>query len=149
MDAAHVVGADEEDGELGVQAVELAVFEAPEQVGGGVALEAEVEGVAGAVITLPHGGEVPPGFGPGLLPVLRDAVAEPDEIDPAAPCFGELGLVAGTPPAGFHAADGGGGDGLVRRLVGGGEQEGGGEEEGVAHQRLSSQAALPRPKTRQ
>lgn len=80
---AGVVGADEQDGDGGAQVVELAVGEAPEDVGGGVAGEAEVEGAARSVELLPGGEEVLVGRR-GLVLVLDDGVADEEEVDVGA-----------------------------------------------------------------
>ena len=150
MHPAHVVGADQDDRDLRMQAVELAVLDAPQQMRGGVALEAEVERVPVGVEPLPSGGEVAPIFRPGLLPILGDAVAKPNQVDAPATGLGKFRLVAGAPPAGFHAADGRRGYGFTRRAVGTGNEHHGSEQsEAAGDHRRDSQTMLPMPKIRQ
>jgi hypothetical protein len=68
-----VVDADEKDGGFGFQAIEVAVVQAPEDMLGVVAADAEVEGMAGRVI-----------FRPDLfaiaLPALSDGVSDEDDF---------------------------------------------------------------------
>ena len=74
-----VVGADEEDDGLGVEAGEFAVVEPPQDVGRGVAAEAKIEGFAWGVVLLPDGLEVLAGR-VGLFVVLGDGVAQKQEL---------------------------------------------------------------------
>ena len=79
--AAEIVGADQDHRDLRRDAVDLAMLDAPEQMRGRVALEAEIERVAIAVEALPDRREILPRGRAVMLPVLRDGVAEEDEID--------------------------------------------------------------------
>ena len=105
-----VVGADEKHGDLRVEAVDFAVAEAPEDVGGGVAAEAEVEGVALLVEGVPGGLEILVGR-IGFVVVVGDGVADEEELRVGVGAKGfEDGVVA-VGPAGFveavHGHDGG------------------------------------------
>jgi hypothetical protein len=120
---AGVVGADHEDGEFGFEAVIVAVFQAPEDVLGAVAADAEVGGFVGG-----------PGFVPkffGAFPALGDGVAKEDELSFAF--FGDF--VEGFVPL-LGAVMRGGDDGEVEfGVLGGGHvlEAKQGEEEQFFH----------------
>ena len=71
--AGDVVDADEDDGNFGFKAVEVAVVEAPEDVLGVIAADAQVEGVAGGVILRPNLFAI-------AFPALDDGVADEDDL---------------------------------------------------------------------
>jgi len=79
--AAEVVGADHHDEDLGLHAVELAIFQAPQDVLGAVAADAEVFGVPARELFLPD-----------LLAAAMPAVSDriPDEIKIDATFFRQL-----------------------------------------------------------
>jgi hypothetical protein len=83
MQLAEIVGADQDHRGFRVNAESLAIFDPPEQMGGGVAFEAQVNGVAAGVIMLPDRGEIAPGLGAGELPILRVGGALKPPIDRA------------------------------------------------------------------
>ncbi len=68
-----IIHADEDDRDFGLKAVEVAVVEAPENVLGVVAADAEVEGVAGSVILAPD-------LLPVAFPALGNGVANEDDL---------------------------------------------------------------------
>jgi len=141
-----VVLADHDDGDLGGDAVDVAVLKPPEDLLGAIAGDAKDQAVPGGVVVIPHGFSLP-------LPVPDDRIADVDEINIALtrPCV--HGVVTGHPgltPARDRddrgvGPDGGGG-------VGGGELDGdggeagqgedeaegnaGGEEDGQGHGRI-------------
>jgi hypothetical protein len=73
-----VVGADHDDGDLGGEALELAVAEAPDHVFGPVAADAEVGGLEGREVLVPHGLSA-------ASPAVGDGVAREEEVDAAGP----------------------------------------------------------------
>ena len=98
-----IVGADHDDGGLGLDAIELAMFKAPEDVLDAVAADAEVDDFALAVKFLPH--VRAPAF-----PALRDGVADEFDVVVAGRFLGALQherLTVGDGAGARHGNDGG------------------------------------------
>jgi len=74
-----VVGANQNDGDLGMKSVDFAVLDSPENVRGGVAAESEVQRLARGVELLPGGKEI---FirRSRLVVVVGDGVADQQEL---------------------------------------------------------------------
>ncbi len=74
-----VVGADQDDGDLGMKSVDFAMIDPPQNVRSGVAAESEIERLAWFVELLPGGKEI---FirRPGLVVVVGDGVANHQEL---------------------------------------------------------------------
>ena len=95
----------------GLQAIDLAVGDSPEDIGGGVAAEAQVERAAGLVELFPDGEEVLVGRS-GLVVVLCDGVADEEELrigvgaDGVDDCVVTLGPPGKIEPV--RGSDGGG-----------------------------------------
>ena len=126
---APVVGADHEDDELGVHlSAEIAAFDAPEDVFGFVAGDAEIDGVERGEMRFPADAA-------GDFPVVRDGVAEEDDFGVALLGDDVECGVARFPPFLAFAACGNAGFGFLRFFglgrCGGEEAEAGGGEEGA------------------
>ena len=85
--AVRIVGTDHHHGRLGLQTIEVAVVETPEDVLSAIAADAQIDGVAVGVV-----------FGPSLLafpfPSLGDGVANKDQLS-LAPIGGHRGVEVG------------------------------------------------------
>lgn len=119
---AGVVGADHDDGELGLNAVDVAVVEPPEDVLGAVAADAEVDGVTRGV-----------GLGPNLFsgpfPALGDGVADEDQVDvPLLDPLVERFVTLHPAAVARHGGDGVMGGGIGGETDAGEAEESGGEE---------------------
>jgi hypothetical protein len=114
--AAGVVRADHEDGDLGGDAVEFAVLDAPEDVLGLIAADAEVGGLQGTE------GFVPDFLAAAAAPAVGDGIAEEEDVNIAF--LGDLDKAfVAFDPALVARAGGGGGILLVAGLNGIAEQD--------------------------
>ena len=97
---AHVIRADHEDHEFRGNAVQLTPFgDAPDHVFRAVRAVAEVDRVAVSVVLGPN-------FSAGAFPVVRDRIAEKNEIDRTLFLLGEFLLVTVCAPLFTHAGNG-------------------------------------------
>ena len=98
MQSPQIIGADQHDRDLGGNPRGLPIFDTPQQMAGGIAVEAEVDGIAVAVEALPARYE----FEPWLLlvdfPILGDGIPQEDQRRLFLPQFDQLFLVPFLPP---------------------------------------------------